>query len=785
MQRIADRWAIFISQRRPVFLAIVVALAGLLASQALRVEAAFSPQALFADMPEARETSEAMKALFGSEENGLVLLVRAPDLFDPTVLTWLRDVRSEGDALPFVEEALGITGLTLPRQEGGGVLRVDNPLSQSGDVPVSVEAASELRRAVEGFRFLHGLIVRPEANVALIVFSLRRDTQELSQVAPWVREIQERVAARPPPPGVTLQWGGLPDIRTYAVDKLISDQFVLIPLAALTNLLLLLFAFRWIPGVFLPLVVVGLSMAMVVGTMALAGIPFNLVNNVLPTLIIVIGVSDAIHVLSRYREHIEGGAEHHGAIRQAMRSMTISCLFTSLTTAIGFGSLMVSQTAILRSFGASAAYGVMLAWVVTVTLLPATLAFCSPHRATHRKQADAWLDRLGVTLHRWVTHHTNTVLAVSALLMGVGGWLGARVVIDSKLMEIFSPDDHVYQATRALEQDFGGVLSLQIILQADRVGLFDQARWLDEVRRFEERLSEEPGTLGVRSYLTYLDELHVAFTGREEVRGAPMGSDARVASLRSLVEGVHDDPFSPYIDPTRTTLRIVVRIPDDGGVAILRQEARFRAHFVDVFGDEGPVTFTLTGDAFLGALGLSVLIWDLIGSIGTALLVIFVFLLLLFRSLPLGLLAFPPNAVPLVLTLGYMGWQGIALNSTTLIIFSVSLGLAVDNTIHVVRRFQEELKAGRHRDEALEAAMRGTGRAVLVSAATLLAGLSVVLFSSFVPIRLFAELTALTVVSCVIADLLLLPALLHRFWPAGPVEDVSARCSEGSPAGAA
>jgi predicted RND superfamily exporter protein len=154
----------------------------------------------------------------------------------------------------------------------------------------------------------------------------------------------------------------------------------------------------------------------------------------------------------------------------------------------------------------------------------------------------------------------------------------------------------------------------------------------------------------------------------------------------------------------------------------------------------------------------------MLSSLGLAIVFIFVILTLLFRSLQLGLLSVPANVMPLVLTLAYMALTGEHLNTTTVIIFSVSIGLAVDDTIHMLARFREEVRDGHGVDEALLRTGRGAGRAIIVTSLMLVSGLSVILLSSFVPVRLFAELTAITIAGCIVGDLVLLPALLKLFW---------------------
>lgn len=759
MTTVASRLAWIVTRYRVPLIALVLTLGALAAAMLPRVEGEFSPQALFASHPEEEAFAQRFVERFGSAENTLVLVLSADDLFTPETLAWMRSIGDHAADLDGVERVQSIVHSPLPRAEGDGVVSL-SPLLQGPDV--TAEDAERLRAVTADLRTVRGTLLSTDGRMALIAVVFDRHQRQVAEIQPLVHTIHALLDEHPPPAGVSTFFGGLPHIRVHVVGRLIGDQFVLIPLAALVNLLFLALAFRWVPGIVLPLASVGLGTVLLVGGMGFANEPFNIINNVLPTLVIVIGISDSIHLLNRYREEIHGGQRPERAIRTTIRTMAVACLFTSLTTAIGFGSLLVSHTSLLQRFGATAAIGVLIVYIVTILFLPATLTFFNPPRYLPRRGHDGHIERVALSAHAIALRAPRTVLLVSAALLVAAAALGSRVIIDSSLLELFDKDDPMHVQTLLLEEKLGGVLSFDISLQADTPGTFEDPEILQRVEALADWVAAKDGVLGVRMWTDLLRDMRVAWTGNPDLRDAPFRSRAEVAQLAFLMEDGNEDPSGAWISPDRSWMRLNVRSADFGSRAMLDAAIEFEAHYQQQFPTDN-ISMRLSGDGYLGSLGLDLLIRDLLSSLGAALAIIFLVLILLFRSVRLGLLAFPPNVIPLIVTLGYMGARGIPLNSTTLIIFSVSLGLAVDNTIHVVSRYREERLAGRTRDEALEAVARGTGRAVLVASLLLLCGLAVVLFSSFVPIRLFAELTALTILSCVAADLLVLPALLHLF----------------------
>ncbi|MCA9565662.1 MAG: MMPL family transporter, partial [Myxococcales bacterium] len=220
------------------------------------------------------------------------------------------------------------------------------------------------------------------------------------------------------------------------------------------------------------------------------------------------------------------------------------------------------------------------------------------------------------------------------------------------------------------------------------------------------------------------------------------------------------NPVAQFLTPDHRVARVNVMLADLGAQGTIALGDQIRTHLESEFDGVAPVEVVLTGDAYVNARGLDAVIVDLVKSLGLAVVIIFGFLTLLFRSFRFGLLSVPPNVMPLVVTMAYMAIRGIRLNTATAMIFSISIGLAVDATIHLLARFKEEREENPHLEEAMIAASRGAGRAIVVTCVMLMAGFSVMLISSFVPVRRFGELTAVTAFGTLLGNLVVLPALL-------------------------
>jgi len=726
----------------------------------------------------------------------LLVVIEADDVLGSGVLAWVHGLARELDARPWSGRIDSLTTTPLPHLAPAEVdadVTLDD-LERDADLPI--EAPEAVRRVVASSpeRFPRGvatlserleggrIAVGPLVDGERIDEAERRAVVQVAERSPLVRrrlvdgegtltvvaaeleagigdrgasdavtDARELLADHPPPAGVTARLGGLPHVRAELVRTLRADQALLVVLACIGSFAVLILAFRSLGAVVLPLAAVGTTLAVVMGGMSLAGEPVNLLTNVLPPLLVTIGLGDAVHLLSRYREELRSDPDRGASARRTMRAMTTACLLTSLTTAVGFGSLVASGTGVLQRFGLIAATGVLVAYAVTVTLLPAALprfGGIGPAPDPGRSLATALgrIGRLATARPGWI------VAAAAALLIGCG--LAARdVPLDSALMDAFDPDSEVARTVGLLEDRLDGVRSMRVRLDTEPGLLLEP----ETLRALDDAAADLEGSEDVLRVSTHAEPLRAAWMllAGEDAAGEAFGDPDRVRALGDLVGAsgaaslrrVSSDGSRAYVD---------VRIADTG----MRRTASLAESAEGRFQRLEGVRATAGGEAVTAARGLGRVVADLLSSLGLAVLTIFAMLGLLFRSPRLALISVPPNLLPLAVVLAWMTWRTIPLSAATLIVFAISLGLAVDGTIHILARYREELGRGQGRDAAIGRALVGSGRAVVLGSATLLVGFASLGFSGFVPIRRFAELSAVAIGAALLAELLLLPALL-------------------------
>lgn len=785
IRELTNRLATVVTGHRgPVLVLLGVTVLGA-GSGLSRLKADFTPQDLFRTYQEQRQIQETFRDVFGDTESALVVLVEARNVLDRKPLQYIHELSQALGEWPVVDRVESLTASSFA-QEGAGRELIVGPVV-SGDT-VDKSEVDALRRLVRRSRVIEGRLVSPSRRLAAVVLMLKPGLGRVQTLTPIVDDLEAHLAEAPPPPGVAARVGGLPHIRVKIVDQFREDQFRLLPLCLLVSLLILWLSFRWLAGAALPAMAVLMAVAIGMGTMGWVGEPVSILSQMVPTLIIIIGMSDSIHLISRYLETIRRRGPGRAAGREATRSMALACLLTSVTTAVGFASLVVSGTGLLQRFGVTAALGVLIAYAVTITFLPACLTWTRPKAGRSANPLTGRVEAGLAATTRVVLRHPIITAGLGFTLLGGAIYTAVGVNIDTRALEAWRPGDPLYDTTRLLERELDGILPLEVSLESDVRGRFNDPAVLNALDGLADWAEAQAGVLSTSSYADHLHEAWSAWTGDVGNLERPFETAGQVAQLASLLRGGTPNPADPFVTLDGRRTRLHIRVADVGARATIALGERLQDEMAARFAPFPDVEAALTGDAYVGSKGLEAVTEDLLGSVGLAFVVIFGIMTLLFRSLRVGLLSVPPNVVPLVVTMAYMRLRGIDLNTTTMLIFSVSIGLAVDDTIHFLSRFREESR--KHLaslDEALVGAARGAGRPIVVTSVMLVAGLLMLLTSSFVPVLRFGELISVTVAGCLLGDLLLLPALLKlgfRYRPEeaseiGPAAAIQERSESG------
>ncbi len=656
------------------------------------------------------------RGFYGTADDGM----EAVEVLDQFVGRWGPDdatllVLAEADDVLLLTRREALHALAQRLRSLPGVTEV---VTVGERVPAGIDIASLARSpAVPA-------LLSADGRQTVVVVTLAASSDDLGATVEIVAPVQAAVEAMQGTAGLHLTVAGVPAVRSAFFSLALRDQMILGPAVfVLVGLVLWLVYRRW-HAVVVPLVAAALPMAWLVGLMGWALEPIGLLNQAYFTLLPVIAIADAVHYIGRvHEERAPGqndGVQHDGpasaapqvaAIERAARGVGVACLLTSITTAAGLLSLVAVDVSILRRFGGWAAVGVGLSWVSVVVVVPLLLASFD---ARPRSGAPGLASRVSGALASWSVQHRGVVMLASAAVLCAAGWGASRLPVDNRLGDLLDADHPVRRASDTVDTALGGILGVEIELSA-RTGVVADQR---------------------------VDAVVAWAQAQPEVRW--------VAS-----------PHVPGLDAVRdegARVRVTLHTADMGGRAFDALARRVQAHLDTLSG----VDTTVTGTSLLAYRGVNRIAGQLRGSLLGLLVVVTLVIALALRRIGLALLVIPVNVLPLLVGGGVLALLGLTLDPLAAVIVAVALGIAVDDTLHMVARTEQERRHGRPPAEAVVVAAHTSGRAIVVSTMALSIGLAVQSLSSFPPLRLLGGLGAVILLAAMLADLTLLPALLGR-----------------------
>lgn len=703
----------------------------------------FTPQALFIDSGPEVAQLRAAELHFGREDNDLVVIAEGP-LGSPEGAAWLAALHTTLEADPAVERV--DSPVTAERLvDRAGALEVERPMAL-----LPPDRALATLAATDGVR---RLLVSEDGGVVALRVRIDRSLNRIADLSPVVRRLSAAARGTPAPPGGRLSLTGVPYVRAEVVERMMTDQQRFMPIVAVAFAAAMALMFRRLRLGLSPLIAVLVADLWALSALMATGATFNILSVLVPTLVVVIGAADGIHITARFRELRAAGQVRADALAGACADMLLACWLTTFTTAAGFASLWVADTRVIREFGSQAAIAMIVCFFGVMLVLPLLLALVPDDRVLAAARVSD--GRALRAVSRFTAARPGLAIGLCAALTAVAGGVGARVRTDSHLLEMYRPDSDTYRAVHLAQDQLSGVIPIFFYLDGPPGALVEPAA-LARQRALEAALAAEPAVRWTRSAASALDTLHLALTG------APGGPDSREAAAQELLlaEISGAAPLRGLIDEGQGRGRVLALLRDDGGRGMLEARARLEATAAALYAG-APERAVLTGDGLLAAIGVNGLITDLLSGIALVFLVISLTLLAILRDPKLVLLATVPNLVPLLFTLGTLGLIGADLQTSNIVSFTVAVGLAVDDTIHFLVRFNAERKLGHGVPAAVHHTILGAGEAIVGTSVLLVAGFGLLAFSEVTSTRHFGLLSSVTMVAALGGDLVLLPALLH------------------------
>jgi len=547
--------------------------------------------------------------------------------------------------------------------------------------------------------------------------------------------------------------------------------------------------FRTIRWVLLPLLSCFYACAIMFGMLGLIGWEVTVISSNFPALMLIITISMNIHLAVRYRQLRRDMPDESqlALVSTTLEKMVWPCLYTALTTIIGFSSLVLSNINPVREFGWMMSVGLPVAFLTSFSLFPAILALLKKTKAEHRQREEVPLTE-GLAA---ITERHGTAILVTAGLLAILSGVGiSRLTVENSFIDYFRENTEIYRGMKLIDQELGGTSPLEILLdfdpdpavaEEDEEDFYDDEDYLDD---WEDDLAGDPAYWFTPFKIGRVKEVHDYLDGLPEVgKVLSLASIIRVAEdlndgeefdgqelallYKKLPEKVKELLIDPYFSFEHDEARIVLRILDSTeGLRRKQLLERIRADL------HGQLELTerdvkLTGALVLYSNMLQSLFTSQISSVGTVMVGIAIMFLILFRSVPLAIIGIVPNLLAAAIVLGLMGLVGIPLDVMTITIAAITIGIAVDNGIHYIYRFREEFRESGDYVETLRICHANTGRAIFYTSTTVMFGFSILMLSNFFPTIYFGVFTGLAMLIALLASLTLLPRLILVWKPFG------------------
>ncbi len=731
----------------------------------------FSPESVYSGQDEAVEFCEAHKRLFRFEDSQCLVVLESTDsrdLLRPDCLRWISDF---GNGAKGVSGVTGVTSLvTLERPQ---LTDADSSGPTAGSiewVPVisarDLVSESRLEDRLQRLPLLNDLLISADRRLLLVLVSLDPSGRQMETVRPRVEAIEQLLEEIPAPAGTRALLTGVPQIRVDIIRSLQNDQKLMVPLCTTAFVLLALLMFRSVQITAVSLFAVGSSVLITVGLMGWTGQTFNLLSNVVPPLSLIIAAANSVHIVSRLQVVLgTSNMPVASAVRSIMAEMTVTCFLTLATTAVGFGSLWLAKSELLQTLATQAVIAMISNYFSLIIVLGSGLTLTGSRLARKEHSEEKHSPRtLRISGYRFwslygliLVRHRTSIVCLHALLCIACLWWSRDMRVNAFMFETYDEHHPAMQTIQLLDRQLSGLVSLEINLEApSRQDFFRQDAVL-AVQRIRTALKNDQRITFLRDYVQILEAIdgRVASTNSQEAgdAGARIGRMIERLDMSRLTRD--------FIAADQPRARIMMRVHDLGSAEL--QE--LIDHVTLIANRELPsdIRAVPTGDAFLHTLCMDVFVRDLFVSLVAASGIIFLLIGIAFRSLRLGIISALPNLMPLITTVAWMKLRGFELTAGNVIVFSISLGIAVDDTIHFLSLYLSERKIGYTRNVAVHRSVIRCGRAIVMTSVLIVGGLSLLGFSDFVPTRRFAELTSITMAAALPGDLILLPALLACF----------------------
>ncbi|MDN3551283.1 efflux RND transporter permease subunit [Mucilaginibacter aquaedulcis] len=753
--------ASFILKNRLTVFICVLILSAFMGFEASKVKITFNGGKVLPVTDSAYIRYNEFKKTFGQDASSMVIGIKSDKIFDKDVFNDWYQIGTQLKKVKGIKAVVSVANVYNLEKDTAQHRFVVKPLV-SGILP-SAQAVDSVKQQLAKLPFYKGLVLSNDGKSTLMAITFDDKIINTPYRVPIIKKIDQLGHEFEQKHGIKVHYSGLPLIRTVVGD-LVSHEFsMFLSLSILITALILLLFFRSFFPVIFPVLIVVLGVVWSLGTLVLMHYEMTILTGIIPPLVVVIGIPNTIFILNKYYHEFELSGDKMGALKIALEKAGITTFIANITTAIGFGVLCFTNSELLTQFGLVASLSILATFALSLILVPIVFSYLPQPKAKQAGIKDGKLMKsLLIGLDNLVHNKRKTIYITTLVLLIISAVGVYRININGYVVDDLPQHNHTLEDLKFFESNFNGVLPLEVSIDSKRKnGVMNQAV-MRKVEKLETLISSYPQFSRSISLIQVLKFSTQAFYGgNPEYYRLPDGIEQNfILNYASNSGKSSSGALNTYLDSTRRVTRVTFEMVDAGSKKMNAVLAELQPRIDSIF---NPAKFhvELTGSSIIFIKGTNYLLKNLYESLAWAIFLIACVMWILFRGVKMIAVSLVPNLIPLIITAGIMGFFGIPLKPSTILIFSIAMGISSDQTIYFITRYRHELRhTNKGISQIVSDTIRETGVSMIFIATVLFFGFGIFAVSKFGGTVALGILLSITLLVAMISNLTLLPAFL-------------------------
>ncbi len=632
--------------------------------------------------------------------------------------------------------------------------------------PGAPQAQSELDSLIKKvfqLRFYENLLFNPETQAVITIVSLDRAVLNTKDRVGLINDIYNTVSVFEKQENINVYYSGLPYIRTRTAEKIESELKLFIFLALIIASLALLAFFRSFKAVFFSMLIVIISVIWALGLISLLGYEITILTGILPPLLIIIGVENCIFLLNKYHQEYKSHGNKIKALVRVVQRIGKATMLTNATTAVGFATFIITGNTLLVEFGIVAALNILFVFILTLFLIPVFFSYLAPPQVRHISHLDNQFIRNAIKrVVNTVMFKRARVYVIFSFLFLLGIYGISKLHTSGSVVDDIPHRDPIYQDLGFFERNINGILPLEIVIETQRANGVMHPGILASIESLQQELARHPELSRPLSVAEIMKFAKQAFyRGNPQMYELPNNHERNfIMSYLPSGQQMDESVISGLVDSTMQKTRVSVQMANIGTRQIQQLQDEIQPVIDSLFDPETTRVY-MTGASVVFLKGSGYLIKNLLTSLVFAIVIISLLMALLFNHGRMILISLTANLFPQLLTAALMGYLGVPIKPSTILVFSIALGISVDNSIHFLAKFKQELALNNANiKHAVITALRESGVSMVYTFVVLFFGFIIFTASSFGGTQALGYLIAFTLLIALVSNLYLMPSIL-------------------------